>query len=498
MVESVMGSASTGHTARVAGEAATTARYPRAAFALLGTIQVTLIAAMTVISVALSTIQHELNLTTSELALVNNAYPVSFCGLLLFGGRLGDLFGRRMMFVLGTGIFAAGSATAGLAPGLVPLLLARFGQGCGAALAAPAALALLSVVFPDPRRRTRAVAVWGGLPVAGATAGLLLSGVVVQWASWRWAFTVPVLIALAAIALAPRLLPASPPSASQRLDVVGAVLATVGLSALCYGLVEIGEQLSTSSVVALAGGIALLITFVVVESRTREPLVPLGFFVSLRRATGLVAVVLASSGTTALTFFLPLYFQQVQGFSPAGTSAAFVPYGLAMFATGWFTARLVARTGHRIATVAGLLLGALGLFLVSGLTVDTPYVGVVLAGMVVFPIGVSLLFSGGTVAAVDNVPDDQSGLAGGVLNTAMEGGPALGLAVLVSLAAAHTTGLREAGVLPAAAATDGYGFALEVAAVSYALIAAVAAITLRTRRTHRNSNARDNNARSEK
>src|SRR5437588_3181865 len=144
--------------------ATTRPRHPGPAFALLGTVQVTLIAAMTVISVALAAIQQELSLGEGGLALVNNAYPVAFCGLLLFGGRLGDLFGPRAMFALGSAIFAVGSAATGLAPGFVPLLLARFAQGCGAALAAPAALALLRVVFPDPARRTRAVAVWGGLP----------------------------------------------------------------------------------------------------------------------------------------------------------------------------------------------------------------------------------------------------------------------------------------------------------------------------------------------
>jgi MFS family permease len=464
-----------------AAEAPVGTRRASAAFALLGTVQVTLIATMTIISVALAAIQQELHLSTSELALVNNAYPVSFCGLLLFGGRLGDLFGRRAMFLAGTGIFAVASAAAGLAWGVVPLLLARFGQGCGAALAAPAALALLSVVFPDPARRTRAVAVWGGLPVAGATTGLLLSGVMVEWASWRWAFAAPVAIALAVLTVTRRLLPADSADSSQRqLDVTCAVLATAGLSALCFGMVEAGERSWTSVtvLVSLIGGAGLLTAFVIVESRVPAPLVPLSFFGSIRRVVGLVAVVLASSGTTAFAFFLPLYFQQVRGFSPAGTSAAFLPYALAMFVGGWLAGRLVARAGHRIPTVAGLLAGAFGLFLVSALGVDTPYAGVVLTGMVVFPIGVSLLFSGGTVAVVDQVPDHQAGLAGGVLNTAMEGGPALGFAVLVSLSTTHTAGLRQTGLAPAAATTGGYGFALAVCAAAYLLLAVLAAIAL--------------------
>jgi MFS family permease len=454
-------------------------RRPNATFVVLGTVQVTLIATMTVISVALPAIQRELDLSDTGLALVNNAYPVSFCGLLLFGGRLGDLLGRRSTFLLGTGIFAVASGAAGLAPGLVPLLLARLGQGCGAALAAPAALALLGAVYPDPRRARRAVAVWGGLPVAGATAGLLLSGVVVEWLSWRWAFAAAIAIAIAVFALTPRLVPKVPAADRQRPDLAGAALATAGMTTLCFGLVTAGERGWSSPTVlgAVLGGAFLLVAFVGVESRVRAPLVAPRFFRSRRRATGLVAVMLASSATTAVTFYLPLYFQQVRGFSAAATSAAFVPYALAMFGTGLVTGRLVPRLGDRWATVVGLSLAAVGLFLIAPLRVPLLF-----AGLVLFPIGVSLVFSAGTVAALDEVPADQAGLSGGVLNTAMEGGPALGFAVLVSVSASHTVGLRAAGVAASVAATSGYGLAIAVTAIAYVLFAAVAAGSLRTGR----------------
>jgi len=307
--------------------------------------------------------------------------------------------------------------------------------------------------------------------------------VVVEWASWRWAFAAPALIAAIAVVLAPRVLPAGPGRSGRRLDVPGAVLATAGLSALCYGLVEAGEHAWTSPAVllTLTGGAGLLAAFVVVEARTRTPLLPPAFFASRRRLTGLAAVLLASSGTTAVGFFLPLYFQQVRGFSPAATSAAFLPYALAMFTTGRLAGRLVPRAGHRLTTVAGLLVGAAGLALLAGMDVTSPYVGAVLAGMVAFPVGASLLFSGGTVASVEDVPDDQAGLAGGVLNTAMEGGPGLGFAVLVSLSAGHASALRAAGVATVAATTAGYAFALGLAAAAYLLVAVVAAVTLRSR-----------------
>ncbi|GAA4224357.1 MFS family permease [Streptosporangium album] len=429
---------------------------PAPAFALLGTVQIVLISGITVISVALPAIQDELRLSGGDLALVSTAYGLAFSGLLLLGGRLADLYGRRRVFMLGLGLFGVSSAAAALAPGLALLLTARFAQGIGAALAAPSAMALLGVLFPDPHRRARATAVWGGLAGIGATGGMLLSGVFAEWASWRWAFGVPATAAALAIVAAPRLLPADRPVRRARIDILGAALVTAGLSTLSYGLVE-------SSYGPLIGGVVLLLTFMVVESRTAAPLVPPAFFAAPRRAVALAAIVLGSAGMATSFFFLSLHLQQVRGLSPLLTSAAFLPYGAVLIGTGAVAGRLLGRFGVRIVLTTGLIMAAAGLALVSR------FDGALVAGLLVLPFGIGLTFAGATVAAVADVPDEQAGLAGGVVNTAMEIGPTLGLAVLVSLAAVH-----------AGDTTSGYGFALGIAAVAFILIAPIAALLLRT------------------
>ncbi|HUR06299.1 MAG TPA: MFS transporter [Nonomuraea sp.] len=424
------------------------------AFALLGAVQIVLISGITVVSVALPAIQDELRLSGSDLALVSTADGLAFSGLLLLGGRLADLYGRRRVFMLGLGLFGVSSAAAALAPGLALLLTARFAQGVGAALAAPSAMALLGVLFPDPNRRARATAVWGGLAGIGATGGTLLSGVFAEWASWRWAFGVPVLATALAIVAAPRLLPDDRPVRRTRIDILGAALVTAGLSTLSYGLVE-------SSYGPLIGGAVLLLIFVIVESRTAAPLVPPAFFAAPRRAVALAAIVLGSAGMATSFFFLSLHLQQVRGLSPLLTSAAFLPYGAVLIGTGAVAGRLLARFGIRIVLTTGLITAAAGLALVAR------FDGALIAGLLVLPLGIALTFAGATVAAVTDVPDEQAGLAGGVVNTAMEIGPTVGLSVLVSLAGGTTSG---------------YGFALGIAAIAFILMAPIAALLLRTPR----------------
>ncbi|MBT2234663.1 MFS transporter [Nonomuraea sp. NEAU-A123] len=428
------------------------------AFALLGTVQIMLISGITVVSVALLAIQDELRLSGGDLALVSTAYGLAFSGLLLLGGRLADLYGRRRVLMLGLGLFGVSSAAAALAPGLALLLTARFAQGIGAALTAPSAMALLGVLFPDPHRRARATAVWGGLAGIGATGGTLLSGVFAEWASWRWAFGVPVIATALALVAAPRLLPADRPVERARIDILGAALVTAGLSTLSYGLVE-------SSYGPLIGGAVLLLAFMIVESRTAAPLVPPAFFAAPRRAVALAAIVLGSAGMATSFFFLSLHLQQVRGLSPLLTSAAFLPYGAVLIGTGAVAGRLLARFGIRIVLTTGLITAAAGLVLVGR------FDGALIAGLLVLPFGIALTFAGATVAAVTDVPDEQAGLAGGVVNTAMEIGPTLGLSLLVSLAAAQ-----------AGDATHGYGFALGITAVAFILMAPIAALLLRTPR----------------
>lgn len=451
---------------------------PGVALALLATVQVTLILAITMISIALPAIQDDLELGRSHLVLVSAGYGVSFSGLLLLGGRLADVLGRRRTLQWGLAVFGTASAAGGLAPDAEVLLAARFAQGCGAALAAPAAMALLGAVFPDPLRLTRVRALWGGLAPIGAAAGLLLSGAVTTWGSWRWGFAVPVAVSVVVTLTASRALPSGPPRQRLRLDVPGAALATIAAAASSYGVVEVDEHGWSSARTAgpLLAALLALAAFVAVEARTPTPLVPLRFFASARRAVALAVVFMAAATTSSVSFFLALYFQQVRDLSALETGGAFLPYAAAFVGVGVVVGRVVARAGSRAVTVSGLVVAAAGLALLGRIDVGGPAVPLVLAALALFAVGAALTFSGATVGAVDDLHESQAGLASGVVNTAMELGAALGFAVLTSLAAAHTSQLRDAGHAAPGATTAGYGFTLlTTAGVGLVAAAAVAA-----------------------
>lgn len=422
------------------------------AFVLLGSVQVTLIATITVVTVALPAIRRDLHLDDAGVVLVASAYGLAFGGLLLLGGRLADSFGRRRVFITGTAVFGLASASAALAPGTGTMLVARFAQGVGAALTAPAAMALVNALFPEARRRGRAMAVWGVLSSAGATAGTVLSGLVITWVPWRWVFLAPVVVSAVAVAAAPRLFPADRPTAESRIDWPGAVLATIALAALIYGLQRSGW--------IVLGGVLLLVLFGLVERRSRVPVMPLPFLG--RRLLPLVAVALCAASMATAFFMLSLHLQQVRGLSPLRTSALFLLPAPPLLAAGPLTGRLIPRLGARRVLVIGLVTAATGLVFLSLL--DTPY-----AGLFVFPCGAGMTFSAALLAALHGVRDDQTGLAGGLLNTAMEVGPPLGLAVLVSLATAHSPD-----------PSSGYAFALRVAAAALLTTAVCAALPRRT------------------
>jgi MFS family permease len=461
--------------------------HPGIAFALLGVVQAALTGAIAIVLLALPAIQRELGLTAAEMVLVSAGPGLAFSGLLLLGGRLADMFGQRRIFVIGLVLFGLAAAAAGIAPGHGVLLAARFAQGVGAALAAPAAMALLGSVYVDPGARARAFAVWGMLASLGATAGTLLSGAVVTWVSWRWAFVLPVLVAVVAVLAAPRVLPTGPPPAPMRLDVPGALLVTAGLTIVSYGLVQIGEAPWTAPSVRipLVLGTALLIGFVAVEARAGEPLVPLSFFASARRSAALFVVLLIGAVSSTIFFFLALYFLQVRGWPPLLTSAAFLPFGVALIVSSVIAGPLIGRAGLRPIAVAGLVITAIGLLLFSRLQIDTPYLLAMLPAALIFQIGAGLALGATTVVAVVGVPEDEAGLTGGVLNAAQQIGPTLGLAVLVSVAGAYTARLAAGGLVPAAAQTGGYAFALGVAGLICLLSAGMAFVVLGARRRSR-------------
>ncbi|ASU79665.1 MFS transporter [Actinopolyspora erythraea] len=454
-----------------------------AAFFLLAAVQILLIMAITMLAVALPRIEAELGLSASRLTLVNAAYGLSFSGLLLLGGRAADLYGRRRLFTIGLALFGGASLTAGIAPEFWTLTVSRFLQGAGAALAAPSAMALVGAVFPDPSRHARAMAVWGGLSPMGAAAGTLASGAVSTWVSWRWTFAVPAVAAVLALALTRPLLPAGETNARGRLDVKGAVLATAGLTALSYGLVYAAEHswISLAVLGPIAVSVVLLATFAVVERKTADPLLPLDFLKSGHRLGALWVILAGATAISTMFMLMSLYFQQVAGMSPLGTAAAFLPFSLVLFLSGISVARLVRRFGARNVTVVGSVLAAAGLALLGTMAADSPYVGTLLAGLLVLPVGISMMFSGATVKVFSRVDDERSGLAGSLVNTAMETGPTAGLALLVSLATAHTTSLLDEETGARFAETAGYSFAFNTAAVALLGTAVLTLWTLRER-----------------
>ncbi|GAA3981400.1 MFS transporter [Streptomyces marokkonensis] len=409
----------------------------RRVFVLLGSVQTTLIFTLAALAVPLPHIGREFDLERADLILLSAAYGLTFGGLVLFGGRLADRYGGRRALTAGLVLFATASAAAPLAPGIRALLAARLAQGAGAALVAPAAMAVLRTVFPSPTVYGRAMATWGGLSVLGATAGHLLSGVISPLLSWRWTFAVPLVVAVAALALTPRLLPETAPNRHRTLDLPGALLATVGIVLASYGLVVTDARPWSSAdvLVPLLGGTALLATFWYAERLARDPLLPPRFLLDRRRALALTAIALSACGTAMTFVVLSLHLQQARDWSQAQTSAAFVPFAVALIASGRVAGPLIGRYGARTVTAAGLGTGAAGLVLLAltGLDAHTWYAYGLLPGLVLLPAGTAASFAGAAVLATEGVPRQQTGLAGGVLNTAMEVGPTVLFAVLLTL-----------------------------------------------------------------
>lgn len=442
-------------TTTITTAAASTGPANGPAFALLGTVQMTLIFTLTSLVVPLPRIGREFSLDRADLILLSAAYGLAFSGLLLLGGRLADRFGGRRAFSAGLLVFGAASVAALLAPGPQTLLAARFAQGVGAALTAPAAMTVLRAVFPEPAAYGRAMATWGGLSVLGATAGNLLSGVISALASWRLALAVPVAVAAVALVLAPRLLPTTPGGQGRSLDLPGALLATTGITLASYGLVltEAHRWGSAAVLAPLLTGAALLAAFLLAESRTHDPLLPLGFVLDRRRALALTAIGLTAAGTAVTFVLLSLHLQQDRDWSALETSAAFVPFAVALLASGRTAGPLIARYGAPAVTSSGLAVagGGLALLALTGLAPHTPYAYGLLPGLLLLPAGAAASFAGAAVLATAGVGPRQTGLAGGVMNIAMELGPTVVLAALLALGS-DTTSLAAAAVAFAAAA----------------------------------------------
>jgi len=397
---------------------------------------------VSIVTVALPAMRGSLHMSGTSIQWVVNAYTLTFAGLLLLGGRTADLLGRRPVFLAGLGVFTASSLVGGLAPTGGWLIASRAAQGIGAALLAPATLALLTTTFVDPAERRRAVGAWAATAASGVAIGVLVGGIVTDLLGWRGVLFVNVpigatLLAVASIALGE---PAAPLD-RRRLDLLGALTATLGLAMLVYGTLETNARGwgSTATIATLASGAALLVAFVLIEGRVAEhPLVPLSLCQQRAlSAANLVAITVgvAQFGTYV---FLSLYLQRTLGYSPLKSGLAVLPAGVATMAGSLLGAPVLARLGPRRQLALALLLPVLGLFWLSRLSVHATYLGDVLVPSALAGLGFGLSYVPLTTAATARVPPEQAGLASGLLTSARQIGGALGLAVMATVAAAAT------------------------------------------------------------
>ncbi|MFF8713210.1 MFS transporter [Streptomyces sp. NPDC015184] len=418
-----------------------------------------------VVSVALPSMREDLGFSTAGLAWVVNAYFLAFGGLLLLFGRTADLLGRRRVFLSGVALFGVASLVCGLAQEPWQLVAGRFVQGAGAAMASPAALALIALLFPGTEERAKAFGIWGGIAALGGTMGLVISGALTGLASWRWIFLINLPVALAAVVLLPRLVPESRAGHAVRLDVPGAVLGTGALVSLVHGLLRTGESgWGDPAVVGpLVLAVFLAIAFVAVEARTVEPLVPLSFLSFRIRAVANGATLLFSAAMYAMAFLLMVHLQTVLGYRPLTAGLAYLPYGAGILAGMWLSSRAVVRFGMRPALVMSFLLSSAGLLLLSGVEPGDGYASGVLPGMLITSLGCGLGLPALTVAALTGTTEENAGLGSAVLSSVQQVGGAVGVAVLVALAARHGDASAVRGSSPHAA-TEGFSLALAAAA----------------------------------
>ncbi|TYL52101.1 MFS transporter [Nocardioides sp. BGMRC 2183] len=443
------------------------------ALVLICTAQLMVVLDGTITNIALPFIGADLGISQANLTWIVTGYALAFGGLLLLGGRLGDLYGRRRIFMTGLIVFAIASLLGGLATSETLLIGSRALQGLGAALAAPSALALITTTFPAGPRRNRAFAVYAMMSGVGAAVGLILGGWLtgldsvlgIELDGWRLTFLINVPIGLVAAALAPRVLTESETHPGQ-MDVPGAITGTLGLLGIVFGLSRAGEEAygwdHPQTIVSLAAGVILLATFAVIESRVAHPLLPVRVFANRTRATSFVAMMIAPAAMFAMFFYLSLFVQQIVGYEPLRAGFAFLPFAFGMVIGAGSASNLISRIDPRFLAGTGTLIAAFSLFMFSRITVeDSPHaVLTALTGgdvvgadtnywVHIFPfvltmsIGMGLTFVPLTLTAVHHLRPEDTGIGSGVLNTMQQVGGALGLAMLSTVALHFTNGRAD-------------------------------------------------------
>jgi EmrB/QacA subfamily drug resistance transporter len=457
----------------------TEAPSPTALLAVVCLAQFMVLLDVSIVNVALPSIQHDLAFTTDSLQWVVNIYTIAFGGLLMLGGRAADLFGQRRVFIAGTILFTLASFGCALAVTQGQLLAARAAQGVGSAFVSPATLAIVTSSFAEGDDRNRAVAMWGAMGALGGSLGALLGGLLTQTIGWAAIFAVNVPIGVAIVLLALRYIASDRPTREARsLDVAGATLVTLALGALTYAVVRTGRLGwgSPGVLAPLIAGLALLGAFVYVEGRVAQaPLVPLHVFRIERVSAANLLVALIYSAFFPMFFFLTLYLQRVLHYSPIITGLLFLPLGLAVFVMSVLAPRLVARFTPRTVVTAGMLTAATGLALMTGIAPGRSHLPFGVLGGFLMMCGLGLSLVPSTIVATRGLPPGMSGLGSALMNTSRLLGGALGLAILVTLAGARTR--ADHGVSGLQALTDGFTRSLGISAV-ICLVGAVAALIL--------------------
>jgi EmrB/QacA subfamily drug resistance transporter len=405
----------------------------------------------TVVNIALPQIQHGLHFSATSLSWVMNGYTLTFGGLLLLGGRAGDILGRRRMFMIGVALFTLASLAGGLANSAGLLLAARAVQGVGGAMASPAVLALIIGSFSEGRERTRALAIYTAVLTGGASLGLVLGGVITEWLSWRWVLFINVPIGLFALVAAPRFVTETPRQPG-RFDLAGALTSTLGMASLVYAFIRAassgwGDSVAIGSFAAAA---VLLVLFVLNESRARQPITPLRLFADPSRSGSYIARLLLVAGMMGMFFFLTQFLQDILGFSPLRAGIAFLPMTVMVFSVSRAAPRLMASVGPKLLMMAGLVPVIVALAWLSRVSADTSYWTGVFVPMLLLGAGMGTVFVPLTTASLTGVAPEDSGAASSMVNVMQQVGGAVGLAVLVAV---YGTSYRDAARHPLAGAT---------------------------------------------
>lgn len=450
---------------------------PGLALLVITTVQLLMVLDVTIVNIALPTIQSDLGLTLEQVEWTVTGYALTFGGLLLLGGRLGDVYGRRRMLTSGIAVFAAASLAAGLATAEEVLLLARVVQGVGAAIASPAALALIPATFPDPAKRARAMGVYAAMSGVGAAAGLVVGGMLTEWASWRWVFLLAVPFALALLAAAPAALP-EPPRRRGNLSVTSAVLVTAAVATLVYGVSRTPAVgwVDAGSLGWIAAATGLTAAFVLLEARRATPLLPTAQLRIRDKQVAWGAMFLLGAGMLSTLFFATQFMQHDLGFEPLRAGLGFVPFSVGMVIASQLAARLLARTGPWQLIGIGATVAAAAAGMLSTVDAGQGYAELMLPAIALEGVGFGLVFVPVAMTCLRGVAPHEAGVVSGLTSTMQQLGGAVGVAVLVSLSTDGAAGVHHPDA--------GTGFLVVAGLLALVAMAATTLIAVRSRAPH--------------